>query len=92
MKKLKRKYARLCIILGVMALVCCWSSIFIVVHISEFIAKLLIGGGAVLLFCALGVKFALLRCPECGYSGLMPQWSKNDSYHCPKCGIKVHWE
>lgn len=43
-------------------------------------------------FCALYIKFSILKCPTCGFGGASPQWSKNKTIHCPKCGGAIEYD
>lgn len=87
--KLKRKYAYLCLILFVAGIVCVWLPFLLV---SFEIGKYCVIVGSILILFALGIKYTLLKCPCCGYRGLVPQWKGNGNYHCPRCGKKVLWE
>ncbi len=78
---IKRFHARLCIILLVAGLVTiCISPLLGDLQVSV----LYMSFG--LIAVALYVKFKLLRCPYCGWGGAVPQWSKSNTIHCPKCG------
>ena len=85
---LKRRFARASIVLFCFGLVCMW--IPLIFARSDWAFLIILGTIAIL--CALTIKYVKLRCPSCGFGGLMPQWSQNDTYHCPKCGELVHWE
>ncbi|MEA5012687.1 MAG: hypothetical protein VB100_13320 [Angelakisella sp.] len=75
---MKRCYARLCILCGTgSALLMFLSPLF-------GLAALWVGVG--LLIVALSIKYALLRYSFCGHGGAVPQWSKSNTNHCPKCG------
>lgn len=87
--KLKRKYARLCLILIASGVIC--MLVPFVLTLSG-VGKYWIIVGAILLFSAAVVKHIFLKCPYCGFRGLMPQWTANGTYHCPGCGEKVLWE
>ena len=92
--KLKRNYARLCILVFALGLGCWLFPGLVTAFTGKAFPRsaVLLGVGTVFVLGALGIKYLLLKCPNCGYSGLSPQWRKNDSYHCPGCGKKVHWE
>ena len=60
--------------------------------IIGILGMLLVVIGGILILCSLVIKFHLLRCPYCGWGGLIPQWYRNDTYCCPKCGNRIHWE
>ena len=87
--KLKRKYAYLCLSLFVAGIACIWLPLLFA---SSEIGKYFVIAGVILIFGALGIKYTLLKCPCCGYKGLVPQWRGNNNYHCPKCGEKITWE
>lgn len=87
--KLKRKYAYLCLILFIAGIACIWLPLLFT---SSEIGKYFVIAGVVLILSALGIKYTLLKCPCCGYKGLVPQWRENNNCHCPKCGEKITWE
>lgn len=87
--KLKRKYAYLCLSLFVAGIVCVWVPFLFV---SSETGKYFVIVGIILVLCALGAKYILLKCPYCGYRGLVPQWHSNGNCHCPQCGNKILWE
>ncbi len=87
--KLKRKYAYLCLSLFVAGIICIWLPLLF--H-SSGAGKWFVIVGVVLILGALGIKYTLLKCPCCGYKGLIPQWRGNSNYHCPKCGEKITWK
>lgn len=87
---LKRKYARICITIFSAGVVCIWFPLLF--PVSPTIDKKIVIVGIIAILCSLIVKYTKLRCSFCGFGGLMPQWSKNDTYHCPKCGNIIHWE
>lgn len=41
---------------------------------------------------ALLIKYFILRCQSCGWRGGIPQWSKNKTIHCPKCGTAYEYD
>ena len=87
--KLKRKYAYLCLSLFIVGIVCVWFPfLFTLLDIGKYFVIV----GIVLILCSLGIKYTLLKCPCCGYKGLVPQWRSNNNYYCPKCGKKIIWE
>ena len=87
-RKLKRKYAYLCLVLFIVGVVCIWLPFFI----SPETAKYCVAVGSILILFSLGVKYIFLKCPYCGYRGLVPQWHSNANYCCPHCGEKVLWK
>lgn len=88
----KRIYARICIIIGILGIACTYSPLILPVPWKTETKVLLVVIGAILILCSLVIKFHLLRCPYCGWGGLIPQWYRNDTYCCPKCGNRIHWE
>lgn len=38
------------------------------------------------------IKFFVLRCQACGVRGGVPQWSKNKTIHCQKCGTPFEYD
>lgn len=88
----KRIYARICIIIGILGIACTYSPLILPVPWKTETKVLLVVIGGILILCSLVIKFHLLRCPYCGWGGLIPQWYRNDTYCCPKCGNRIHWE
>ena len=43
-------------------------------------------------FIALIIKSFVLRCQACGNRGAVPQWTKNKTLHCPKCGTAIEYD
>ena len=41
---------------------------------------------------ALTIKSFVLRCQACGNRGGIPQWTKNKTIHCPKCGTAYEYD
>ena len=72
----KRIYARICIIIGILGIACTYSPLILPVPWKTETKVLLV----------------VMRCPYCGWGGLIPQWYRNDTYCCPKCGNRIHWE
>ena len=86
----KRIYARICIIIGILGIACTYSPLILPVPWKTETKVLLVVIGGILILCSLVIKFHLLRCPYCGWGGLIPQWYRNDTYCCPKCGNRNH--
>lgn len=84
-KKLKRLYGRLCITIFAIGIFV--TSLSYLMNLSPIVLII----GISLVFASLIIKYVLLVCPYCNYRGLYPQWSKNNSYCCPKCGKHVNW-
>lgn len=40
----------------------------------------------------LTIKSFVLRCQACGNRGGLPQWYKNKTIHCPKCGTAYEYD
>ena len=79
MKKLKRIYARL-ILLG-------WVLGTVLLAVGGFTqTRELIAAAMFVWLASIVARYALLRCPHCGYIAAPPQWRKNASIHCPQCG------
>ena len=48
---------------------------------------------AVLFFIvAMVIKYYVLRCQNCGVRGGVPQWYKNKTIHCTKCGTAYEYD
>ncbi len=43
-------------------------------------------------FIAFSIKSFVLRCQSCGNRGGIPQWYKNKTIHCPKCGTAYEYD
>ena len=76
----KRIYARICIIIGILGIACTYSLLILPVPWKTETKVLLVVIGGILILCSLVIKFHLLRCPYCGWGGLIPQWYRNDTY------------
>ena len=74
----KRIYARICIIIGILGIACTYSPLILPVPWKTETKVLLVVIGGILILCSLVIKFHLLRCPYCGWGGLIPQWYRND--------------
>lgn len=85
MKKVSRLWARLCILLDAAA-------IALVLLIPLLDRPGLIGVGFAFLLGSFGIKFFVLRCPNCRKGGMAPQWSKNGTHHCPRCGALLEYD
>lgn len=83
--KLSRLWARTTIILIGLGV------IFLFIA-SESSINIFIYLGALCLFVALYIKFAILKCPNCGWGGAYPQWSQSGTIHCPKCGKAIEYD
>ena len=89
----KRIYARICIVIGALGFACMFAQITLSSLQAAATTDLrLFVIGCILFVCSLVIKFHVLRCPCCGWGGLIPQWYRNDTYCCPKCGNRIHWE
>ena len=44
------------------------------------------------LVIGLSIKSFVLRCQACGNRGGIPQWYKNKTIHCPKCGTAYEYD
>lgn len=80
----KRIYARICIIIGALGIACTYSPLILPVPWKTETKVLLVVIGGILILCSLVIKFHLLRCPYCGWGGLIPQWYRNDTYLLPQ--------
>ena len=68
----KRIYARICIIIGILGIACTYSPLILPVPWKTETKVLLVVIGGILILCSLVIKFHLLRCPYCGWGGLLP--------------------
>jgi predicted RNA-binding Zn-ribbon protein involved in translation (DUF1610 family) len=48
--------------------------------------------GSIVIIASLLFKAFVLKCPNCGHGGMVPQWSKSGTLHCPKCGEAVEYD
>ena len=63
----KRIYARICIIIGILGIACTYSPLILPVPWKTETKVLLVVIGGILILCALVIKFHVLRCPCCGW-------------------------
>lgn len=85
MKKVSRFWARTSITLTV------GGCLLIFLGAGWRFAWVIILGGLMVL-AALLIKFCFLRCPQCGWGGQNPRWSKKRSLHCVKCGAEIEYD
>lgn len=87
----KRKYARIQIVLLILAVV----SLIICGILNSKPVIYPIGFaclGLALFISALLVKVVVLICPSCGARGLRPQWSKSGTFYCVHCGKPIEYD
>lgn len=87
--KLKRKYARLIIVLlGFTLLVCLAIIILGEAGAPHTVMVVLICVATTCVILMLYLRFRLLGCPNCGGSAARPYWNPDESHRlfCPKCG------
>jgi len=88
MKKLERKWARVCFVLLVAAIVCVVTPWLLqaLFDVTSYVYPIVFGVLAVLLA---GAEFLLsrkyLRCPHCGKSTVPPRWTNKNRYRCTRC-------
>ena len=88
MKKLERKWARVCFALLVAAVICVVTPwlLQMLLDVTSFMYPIVFGALAVLLA---GAEFLLsrkyLRCPHCGKSTVPPRWTNKNRYRCTRC-------
>lgn len=63
----KRIYARICIIIGILGIACTYSPLILPVPWRTETKVLLVVIGGILILCSLVIKFHVLRCPCCGW-------------------------
>ena len=63
----KRIYARICIIIGILGIACTYSPLILPVPWKTETKVLLVEIGGILILCSLVIKFHVLRCPCCGW-------------------------
>lgn len=83
--KIPRIYARLCILFMIIGLALLIVGIIIPSKLIFILASICIA-------IAVIVKFLLLKCPYCHWSGLSPQWSKSGTMFCVKCGKPIEYD
>ena len=79
MKKLKRIFARLCLLGWALGAV-----LFAIGALTR--VPWVVAASLGVWLAAFIARYALLRCPHCGYMSAPPQWSKNATIRCPQCG------
>ena len=83
--KLPRLWARVCIVL---AITCC-GLLFYGTWTEQ---KWFTAGGILAAVLCVILRVTLLKCPHCGYRAAPPQWSKNGTLHCVKCGEPFEYD
>ena len=63
----KRIYARICIIIGILGIACTYSPLILPVPWKTETKVLLVVIGGILILCSLVIKFHVLLCPCCGW-------------------------
>ena len=63
----KRIYARICIIIGILGIACTYSPLILPIPWKTETKVLLVVIGGILILCSLVIKFHVLRCPCCGW-------------------------
>lgn len=81
----KRLYARLCIAAATIG-----AAIMLIGLLLTNVILVLVSAFFILI--AFIIKFSLLKCPHCKWSGLMPQWDKSGTIHCVKCGKPIVYD
>ena len=83
---LKRKYAKLCIVLFVVGL----ALLFLCTVFASFGAvygAVALGLSLAFIIAAAVIEFVFMRCPSCGLTRYpMLWWFKNDTFYCYRCG------
>ena len=82
---LKRKYAKLCIVLlavglAILFLNSIFASFGFVYGIVAF------GLGWAFIIAAFVVRIIFMRCPSCGLTAPLPRWSSSETFYCHRCG------
>ena len=80
---LKRRYARISIVLTVLGLAILLLFRTYYGHVYEIVFVYI---GAALSITGMIIGFIFMKCPSCGKRSAMPQWSKSGTRHCIYCG------
>ena len=86
---LKRKYARLSIVLDVLGIA------ILFIFRTSFgyaydIVFLCIGTASII--AGMVISLIFVKCPSCGRRGTPPQWSKSGTRYCPFCGERFIYD
>ena len=87
---LKRTYARISIVLFTSGAAFFFISILFSFHLLPSAVSLLLGAFAT--YAAFTVRDLMLKCPSCSRCSSTPQWSKNGTFHCFKCGSRFVYD
>ena len=89
MEKLKRKYARLCLVFLAMTLI----FVAMPVVMCDFLdldaalwGRLGVGGAVICMVLIWYVRNCCLRCPHCGRGLAVPRWNAGERRYCSSCG------
>ena len=88
MKKLERKWARVCFVLLAAAVVCIVTPWLLLAVLKVESKGFPIVFGILAAICALAeflISRKYLRCPHCGKSTVPPRWSNKVRYRCTRC-------
>ena len=80
---LKRRYARISIVLTLLGLTVLILFRTYYGHVYERVFTCI---GAALAIAGMIIGFIFMRCPSCGKRSAMPQWSKSGTRRCIYCG------
>lgn len=87
---LKRSYARVSIMLNIVAL-----AIFIILFFmpsNNTLWQCCIWIAWSMVVISLVIRFKYFKCPSCGKGDAMPQWLKSGNKHCKKCGKPFEYD
>jgi predicted RNA-binding Zn-ribbon protein involved in translation (DUF1610 family) len=85
MKKMSRTLARASIIMAAI-----W---FVLLFFATALSSIWLAVvGSIVMIASLLIKAFALKCPNCGHGGMVPQWTKSGTIHCPKCGKAVEYD
>ncbi|MCL2125835.1 MAG: hypothetical protein FWH33_07590 [Oscillospiraceae bacterium] len=88
---LKRKYARISIILllaGVAIILLCPTF----AHYDDVYGIITYCVGLAVVIAAFVVRYVFGRCPNCGKGSPIPRWSKTPDRYCPFCGERFIYD
>ena len=85
---LKRKYARISIILFLLAI----ASAALCIIFSSGKYSVTFAALSILFFIASALVRSALKCPSCNKKLPQPQWSKSGTLRCPKCGKLIEYD
>lgn len=90
MKVLKRKYAKMIIVLGMLALLAV--GVALAFRKEPVILRTSIVVLVVSVLLIAFIRWRFLRCPNCGRSAAIVYWAPGWNQSCPKCHERIYFD